>query len=91
MAKRNLQNELASMIAEREGKKSQVKIGDIREILAIIKKVAWETQEEVEKGVNTPDGRVVYHATTSKVHEWLNQEFKKLARAKSKRAKRGEK
>lgn len=40
-------NKLASMIAKREGKKSQVKIGDVREILKIMLEVNRETLGEV--------------------------------------------
>lgn len=35
-------NRLASKIAKREGKKSQVKIGDIREMLRILCEIAGE-------------------------------------------------
>jgi hypothetical protein len=35
---KKLLNLLASKIAKREGKKSQIKIGDIREMLSILKK-----------------------------------------------------
>jgi hypothetical protein len=35
-------NRLASKIAKREGKKSQVKIGDIREVLRILFEIANE-------------------------------------------------
>jgi hypothetical protein len=35
-------NKLASLIAKREGKKSQVKIGDVREILRIIVEIEGE-------------------------------------------------
>jgi len=42
-------NKIASEIAKREGKKSQARIGDIREILKLLVK------QDVEVGGETPD------------------------------------
>lgn len=43
-------NQIASLLAKREGKKSQVKIGDIREILRLLVELDAELFGEVEKG-----------------------------------------
>lgn len=91
MAKKNIQQELASMIAKREGKKSQAKIGDVREILRIIKQIAIETMEIETKGVRTAAGENVSFTATSMVHQWLNDEMAKHARAKAAKAKRSAK
>jgi hypothetical protein len=40
--------ELASQVAKREGHKSQTRIGDIREILAILADMTYESQEPVQ-------------------------------------------
>ncbi len=37
---------LASLIAKREGRKSQVKIGDVREVLSILSDIICEEVEE---------------------------------------------
>ncbi len=42
-------NRLASKIAKREGKKSEVKIGDIREVLRILFEVLAEESKEARK------------------------------------------
>jgi hypothetical protein len=41
-------NDLAKQVAQTEGRKSQVKIGDVREILSIVSKM-MVMDEEVEK------------------------------------------
>lgn len=40
-------NDIAKEIAKREGKKSQARIGDIKEILGIIADIVWESTEDV--------------------------------------------
>lgn len=40
--------ELASLIAKREGKKSQARIGDIREILSILSDIRFDEGEEID-------------------------------------------
>lgn len=44
---------LASEIARREGKKSQARIGDIREILGILCDILWESTAEDYNELNT--------------------------------------
>jgi len=41
-------NEIASAIAKKEGHKSQSRIGDIREILAIIADMSYESEEPLK-------------------------------------------
>lgn len=83
-----LDQELASKLTKMNKGKKDPDIGNKREDLANLKKIAWETRRVVEVGHNTPSGRVVSYETTSDVHEWLNQEFKKLARAQARQAKK---
>ena len=46
-------NKLASEICKREGKKSQARIGDVREILAILSDIFYENY--VDQGVSVQD------------------------------------
>lgn len=43
---------LASLIAKREGKKSQARIGDIREILKILVEVDVEMRLDIERDID---------------------------------------
>ena len=43
MAKPLTLNKLASLVANREGKKSQVKIGDVREVFRILQELSAES------------------------------------------------
>lgn len=47
-------NQLASKIAKREGKKSQARIGDIREILGILADLVHETSMDDLNGPKDP-------------------------------------
>lgn len=46
---------LASQIAKREGKRSQARIGDIREILGILSDLLWESQAATPAGTICAD------------------------------------
>jgi hypothetical protein len=48
MIMKKLLNMLASMIARGEGGKSQVKIGDIRQILALLKRILAENPDLIK-------------------------------------------
>ncbi len=49
-------NKLASLIAKKEGKKSQARIGDIREILAILSDIFWEEDVELLMAIFLANG-----------------------------------
>ena len=68
-------NKLASKIAKKEGKKSQAKIGDIREILAILGEL-WI--------VNDPETTAEYRAVIKAGLKRLQVEEKKQKRGKNK-------
>jgi len=53
---------LASAVARREGKKSQARIGEVREILGIVSDLLIETMVVGEKSVELPIAVVLYEA-----------------------------
>jgi len=64
-------NKLASLIAQKEGKKSQVAIGNIREVIKAIVDI------EVESVINDPQGEGALAALTEAVNKKLLKASKK--------------
>jgi phosphotransacetylase len=77
--------ELEKLIAANEGKKSEVSIGNIREIKRVIKNIAVATQEPICKKVHSDHGEVTVRFQSSLIHKWLNEEIAKVNKLRSKR------
>lgn len=71
---------LASLLAKREGKKTQARIGEIRELLKLLADYAHETTYRF----NAPSGDPMI---SNSVHDWLEAELDKRFAKESRKKK----